>query len=210
MQIVAWFSLSVKQHFFPIHLVIKKVEPAENALKGTLFLRGKTPPNAVIFIVYLLKYFTMVVAAKCSAADGITNKNISAHSDSLIVRHAYFFKTYECKYQRYIRISQGIMCIAVIWGIMRKMRQCLQFSCTWATKPWNHWWKRATKSRNLGSKPCNWALHLVSLAVWTWMYSLFRRIIHYRLIIYSPETLKYGQLTVIQKKTLVDLPLANN
>lgn len=128
----------------------------------------------------------MVFATKCTADCGITNKNISACSDSLSVKHVYFLKIYECKYQRQMRISQRIKCIAVIWGIMRKMRQYLQFSCTWVTKPWKYWSKCATKSRNLGSKFCNWGLHLVSLALWTQKYDLFRPIIHYRLIIYIP------------------------
>lgn len=44
-------------------------------------------------------------------------------------RHACFLKTYECKWKRYMRISQGIICIALFRGIMRKMRQSPQYSC---------------------------------------------------------------------------------
>lgn len=51
---------------------------------------------------------------KCTADRGITNKTISTSSDSLNGRHTYFLKTYECQYQRYIKISKAIMCIAVI------------------------------------------------------------------------------------------------
>lgn len=69
-------------------------------LEDTHFKGGKNAPNVVIFILYILKYFTMVIATECIADGGITNKNISAYSASLIVRHAYFLKTYECKYQR--------------------------------------------------------------------------------------------------------------
>lgn len=145
-----------------------------------------------------------MVTTKCAADSEIT-KNNSAHSDSSSVKLAFFLKTYPCKYQRYTGISQGIMCTT--WGITRKMRQCLQFSCTWAPKPWNHWWKCAKTPRNLGFKLCNWGLQLVSLAFQTWIYNLFWPIIHYRLIIYSSETLKYGQLKLIQKKTLASCSL---
>lgn len=198
----------MKWHFFPIYLVVKKVTPAENALEDTLFCKGEKPCKCCNFNFVPFKIFYKGGCNKMYSNGGRAKKNISAHSDSLNVRHAYFLKTYECKYQRYVRISWRIMCIAVIWGIMRKMRQCLQSSRTWATKTWNHRWKRATKSRNFWSKLCNCGLHLVSLALWIWMYNLFRPIIHYRLIIYSSETLKYWQLKGIQKKALEALPLA--
>lgn len=100
------------------------------------------------------------------------------------------------------------MCTA--WGITRKMRWCLHFSCTRASKPWNHWWKCAKTPRNLGSKLCNSGLKLVSLAFQTWTYNLFWPIIYSRLIIYSSETLKYGQLKLIKKKTLESCSLVNN
>lgn len=96
------------------------------------------------------------------------------------------------------------------WGITWKIRQCLQFSHTWAPKSWNHWWKCAKTPKNLGSKLCNWGLQLVSLAFQTWIYNLFWPIIHYELIIYSSEALKYGQLKLIQKKTLESCSLVNN
>lgn len=146
-----------------------------------------------------------MITTKCAADSEIT-KNTNAHSDSSNVRLPSVLKTYPCKYQ--IRISQGIM--YTTWGITRKLRQCLQFSCTWAPKPWNHWWKCAKTPRNLGSKLCNWGLLLVSLAFQTWTYNLFWPIIHYRLIIYSSETLKYGQLKLTQKKTLKSCSLVNN
>lgn len=148
-----------------------------------------------------------MVTTKC-ASDSEVTKNTSAHSDSSSVKLAFFSKTYPCKYQRYTRISQGIMCTT--WGITRKMRQCLHFSCTWAPKPWKHWWKCAKTPRNLGSKPCNQGLQLVSLAFQGWIYNMFWPIIHYRLIMYSSETLKYGQLKLIQKKTLESCSLVNN
>lgn len=128
----------------------------------------------------------------------------------ILTARMWGFPTYwrlnTCKYQK--MIYQRIM--YTTWGITRKLRQCLQFSCTWAPKPWNHWWKGSKTPRNLGSKLCNWGLQLISLAFQTWTYNLFWPIIQYRLIIYSSKTLKYGQLKLIQKKTLESCSLVNN
>lgn len=102
----------------------------------------------------------------------------------ILTARMWGFPTYwrlnTCKYQK--MICQRIM--YTTWGITRKLRQCLQFSCTWAPKPWNHWWKGSKTPRNLGSKLCNWGLQLISLAFQTWTYNLFWPIIQYRLINY--------------------------